>query len=290
MARLQVKPLDTPDEVRSFPNGSLEIYELDDVIVGRTVFEPGWHWAEHVKPIAGTELCMYHHMGVCLSGRLGVRMSDGTAIEIGTGSVFDIPPGHDGWVIGDEPWVTYDFAGMRAFGRPAEAGERTLASILFTDIVGSTETAERVGDRAWRELIGQLNERTQFEIDRYRGRLIKTTGDGVLAVFDGAERTVRAAAAICLAAKAMGIAIRAGVHTGEVEVVAGDVRGLAVHLAARILGLAGPSEVVVSSTTEELLAGSGLSLVDRGEHELKGISGRRRVFALAEAPGPVVAS
>jgi class 3 adenylate cyclase len=214
-------------------------------------------------------------------------MADGTAIEIGTGTVFDIPPGHDGWVIGDEPWVTYDFAGMRAFGRPAEAGERTLASILFTDIVGSTETAERVGDRAWRELIGQLNERTQFEVDRYRGRLIKTTGDGVLAVFDGAERTVRAAAAICLAAKAMGIAIRAGVHTGEVEVRGDDLGGIAVHIAARVAASAVAGEILVSSTVKDLVAGSGIQFADRGVHDLKGVPGAWRLFAV-EGTGPEV--
>jgi class 3 adenylate cyclase len=290
MTRFLAKPLSSPDEIRRFPNGSLEIYELDDVVIGRTTFEPGWHWAEHVKPIAGTDLCQYHHVGVCLSGRLSVRMEDGTTFEIASGTAFDIPPGHDGWVTSDDPWITYDFAGMRAFGRPAEAGERTLASILFTDIVGSTETAERLGDSAWRELIGRLNERTQFELDRFRGRLVKTTGDGALAVLDGAERAVRCAAAVCLEAKAMGLSLRAVVHTGEVELVAGDVRGVAVHIASRMLGLADGSEVLVSSTTHELVAGSGLAFEDRGEHLLKGISGPRRVWALAAPPGPVLAT
>src|SRR6266540_5323888 len=245
MARLQSKRLDQPDEVRTFPLDRLDIYELDDVVIGRTEFQPGWHWAEHVKPIAGTSSCQYHHVGVCLAGRLGVRMDDGTSYEIGSGTVFDIPPGHDGWVIGDEPWLTYDVAGMRAYGRAIDDGERVLASILFTDIVGSTATAERLGDARWRELLAQLEERTQFELDRRRGRLIKKTGDGILAVFDGAERAIRTAAAICLEAKALEIQVRAGVHTGEVELITGDVRGVAVHVAARIMALAGPSEVLV---------------------------------------------
>jgi len=284
MARLQFKSLDAPDEVRRTPFGRVDIYALDDLIIGRTVFEPGWHWAEHVQPLAGTRLCQYHHVGVCLQGRLGIRMEDGTTLEVGAGTVFDIPPGHDGWVIGDEPWVTYDVAGMRSFARVAENTERVLGAVLFTDIVDSTAAAERLGPAGWRETVSVHNERVQLELDRFRGRLVKTTGDGVLALFDGSERAVRAAAAICLAAKSLGLAIRAGVHTGEVELVAGDVRGMAVHVAARIMALAGPSQVYVSATTHELLVGSGLGFVDAGSHELKGVSGARQLFCLAEPP------
>jgi class 3 adenylate cyclase len=284
MARLQAKPIGSPDEVRSFPNGRVEIYELDDVVIGRTLFEPGWHWAEHVKPIAGTPSCQYHHLGVCVSGRLGVRMDDGTTFEIGPNTVFDIPAGHDGWVIGDDAWETYDVAGMRSFGRSVESGDRILASILFTDVVDSTATAERIGDSRWRELISTLNERGQFEVDRQRGRLIKTTGDGILALFDSSERAVRCAEAAVDAARELGLGLRAGIHSGEVELAPGDVRGLAVHVASRILALAGPGEVLVSGTTYELLAGSSLEFEDRGEHELKGISGRRRVYAVAGGP------
>jgi len=280
MARLQAKQLGTPDEVRTFPNGRVEIYTLDDVVIGRTLFEPGWHWATDVKPIAGTPSCQYHHLGVCVSGRLGLRMDDGTTFEIGPNTVFDIPAGHDGWVIGDEPWETYDVAGMRAFARGAEPDDRILASILFSDVVDSTATAERMGDKRWREVISTLNERSGFEIDRQRGRLIKTTGDGVIALFDGTERAVRCAATLIEEARDLGLGLRAGVHTGEVELLHGDVRGLAVHMASRILALAGDGEVCVSGSTVELLAGSSLTFEDRGEHELKGISGRRRLFAL----------
>jgi class 3 adenylate cyclase len=281
MARLQARSLGAPDEVRTFPNGRLEIFQLDDVIIGRTRFEPGWHWAEHVKPIAGTSSCQYHHLGVCVSGRLGIRMDDGTTFEVGPNSVFDIPAGHDGWVIGDETWETYDFAGMRAFGRAVDPDERILASILFTDIVDSTATAERLGDGRWRALVSELNERSQFEIDRHRGRLVKTTGDGVIGLFDSSERAVRCAALLHDDAERLGVSLRAGVHTGEVELVPGDVRGLAVHYASRVLALAGAGEVWVSSTTYELLAGSSLRFEDRGERELKGISGKRRIYALA---------
>jgi class 3 adenylate cyclase len=284
MARLQARSLGTPDEVRTFPNGRLEIFALDDVIIGRTVFQPGWHWATDVKPIAGTASCQYHHLGVCVSGRLGIRMDDGTTFEIGSNTVFDIPAGHDGWVIGNDPWETFDFAGMRAFGRAVEPDDRVLASILFTDVVDSTATAERLGDKRWRELISTLNERSESEIDRLRGRLVKTTGDGFIALFDNSERAVRSAEAAIDHARELGLGLRAGVHTGEVELSPGDVRGLAVHLASRILALAGDGEVYVSGSTYELLAGSRYAFEDRGEQELKGISGRRRVYALVRAP------
>jgi class 3 adenylate cyclase len=285
MARLQSRPFATPDEVRTFPNGRLEIFQLDDVVIGRTSFEPGWRWSEHVKPIAGTPSCQYHHLGVCVRGRLGIRMDDGATLEIGAGEVFDIPPGHDGWVIGDEPWETYDFAGMRAFGRAVDAGDRTLASILFTDVVDSTATAERLGDGRWRSVVSELNERSQFEIDRHRGRLMKKSGDGIIALFDSSERAVRAAAAIIDEARRLGLGLRAGVHTGEVEMAQGDVRGIAVHLASRIQAQAGDGDVCISSTTYELLAGSDLAFEDRGEHELKGITGPRRVYSLVRRTG-----
>ena len=286
MARLQAKSLESPDEVRPTPFGHVDIYNLDDLVIGRMVFQPGWHWMEHVQPIAGTSLCQYHHVGVCVSGRLGNRLEDGTTNEIGPGMVYEIPPGHDGWVIGDEPFVAYDVAGVRSFARVDQNTQRILGAVLFTDIVDSTSVAESLGPAPWRELVGTHNERIQFELDRFRGRLVKTTGDGVLALFDSTERAVRAAAAICLAATPLGLTIRAGIHTGEVEVVSGDVRGMAVHVAARIVALAGPGQVWVSATTRDLVADSGLTFVDAGAHELKGVSGARQLYRLA-APGAV---
>jgi class 3 adenylate cyclase len=284
MARLQQKSLSAPDETRTFPNGKLEIFELDDVVVGRTVFEPGWRWSKDVKDIAGTPSCQYHHLGVVLSGRLHVEMDDGLALEIPPGSAFEIPPGHDAWVVGDEAWITIDMAGMRSFARPTVGtGERILGSILFTDAVDSTATLARVGDPAWRDLLRRHNELAQFELDRYRGRLIKGTGDGLLALFDGAEPAVRAASAIAMGSAAIGLPIRAGIHTGEIERIPGDLRGVAVHMAARVMALAGPGEVLVSATTRDLLAGSELEFEDRGSHELKGLPGPRQLFALRTA-------
>jgi class 3 adenylate cyclase len=282
--RLQRKSISSPDETRPFPNGHVEIFDLDEIVVGRTVFEPGWRWSKDVKPIAGTPLCQYHHMGFVLKGVFHVEMEDGTSLEIGPNDVFEIPPNHDAWVVGDDPWITIDFAGMRSFARTAEArGERVLASILFTDIVDSTALAARYGDRRWRELLAEHNERARFELDRFRGREIATTGDGMLALFDGAERAVRCAAAMCDRVADLGLSIRAGVHTGDVELVPGNVRGIAVHTAARIMALAVPGEVLLTGTTRELLAGSGLRFEDRGRHELKGIEGARDVYALVRA-------
>ena len=262
------------------PFGRVDIYNLDDLVIGRMVLEPGWHWMEHVQPLAGTSLCQYHHVGVCISGRLANRMEDGTTQEVGPGMVYEIPPGHDGRVVGDEAWVGYDVAGVRSFARADAQTQRILGAVLFTDIVDSTALAESMGPTRWRELVGVHNERIQFELDRFRGRLVKTTGDGVLALFDGSERAVRAAAAICQAVRPMGLMVRAGVHTGEVEAVAGDVRGLAVHVAARVMALAGPGQVYVSGGTRDLVADSGLEFADAGVHELKGVSGARQLFRL----------
>ena len=285
MVRLLRKRLDSPDEVRRFPHGQVEIFEIGDNIVGRTVYEPGWRWSADVKPVAGTALCMYHHLGYCLTGRLECTLEDGTSLIISAGEAFEIPPGHDAWVIGDEPWISVDFAGMRSFARPVVgSGERILSTILFTDIVDSTAMAVSLGDAAWRELLSRHYERGRYELDRFRGREIDTTGDGFLALFDSSERAVRAAAGICAAAGDLGLQIRAGIHTGEIELVPGNVRGVAVHVAARVMALAGPSEVLISGTTYELLAGSNLVFEDRGAHELKGITGARQIYALAASP------
>ncbi len=281
MVRPQHRRLESPTEVREFPFGRVEIFEIGDAVVGRQIFQPGWKWSESVGLIAGTRWCEYHHQGYSFQGTAHIALEDGSSFEIGPNEAYEIPPGHDAWVVGDDAWVAIDWAGMRSFARPVVgSGERILSTILFTDIVDSTSTAERLGDATWRDLLGQYYERGRYELDRFRGREIDTTGDGFLALFDSSERAIRAGAGICLTAKAMGIQTRAGVHTGEVELVPGNVRGVAVHLAARIMALAGPSEVLVSGTTHDLVAGSGLSFEDRGQHELKGITGARQVFAL----------
>ena len=195
MARFQHKRLDQPDEVRPYPLGQTEIFELDDFVVGRMVMEPGWRWTHDVRPIAGTERCMYHHLGYCISGALNIELEDGTTGVIKAGEMFELPPGHEAWVEeGTEPWIAVDFRGARSYARPlAASADRILATVLFTDIVDSTEQLRRMGDTAWRDVVGQHNELVKFELDRYRGRLIKQTGDGVIALFDGAARAVECA-------------------------------------------------------------------------------------------------
>jgi len=281
MARLQRKRFSDPDDVRSIPNGRIDVVELDDRVVGRMTYEPGWRWSTDIKPIAGTESCQFHHVGVTLSGRLRVQMPDGTELEVGPGDVFEFPPGHDAWVVGDEPWVSVDFEAMRAYARvEPTSGRRSLFSILFTDIVDSTALAVANGPAAWRDIVGQHNEISERMVDRHGGRLVKTTGDGVIALFDSAERAVRAAADLGESLRSLELRIRAGIHTGEVEITRGDVRGVAVHTAARIMALAGPDEIWVSATVRELVDETGLEFEDRGKRALKGIPGERQLFSL----------
>jgi len=163
--------------------------------------------------------------------------------------------------------------------------DRVLATVLFTDIVGSTEAAARVGDRAWRELVAAHDQRIRAMIGRYRGREVSRAGDGFFALFDGPARAVRCALAIGDALEPLGISVRGGVHTGEVELEGADVQGIAVNIGARIAASAGPREVLVSSTVKDLVAGSGLRFEPRGLHALKGIPDEWELFA---AVSPVV--
>ena len=159
--------------------------------------------------------------------------------------------------------------------------DRVLATVLFTDIVASTETATRLGDRKWRDLLDDHDQLLRSEVERSRGRVVKTTGDGALATFDGPARAVRCAGSIAQGVRQLGIEIRAGVHTGEVELRGDDVGGLGVHIGARVSSLAGANQVLVSRTVVDLVAGSGLTFADAGVHALKGVPGEWALFALA---------
>jgi class 3 adenylate cyclase len=158
--------------------------------------------------------------------------------------------------------------------------DRVLATVLFTDVVASTETATRLGDRAWRTILDRHHDVVRRELARWRGREIDTAGDGFLATFDGPARGIRCAVAASEGVRDLGLQIRAGLHTGEVEIAGEDVRGIAVHIGSRVAGLAGPGEVLVSRTVADLVAGSGIVLAERGEHELKGVPGTWLVYAV----------
>ncbi|MFZ1888274.1 MAG: adenylate/guanylate cyclase domain-containing protein [Candidatus Binataceae bacterium] len=279
MPRPEVKSFRRPDEVRRFPNGRIDTVSHHETTIGRFSFEPGWRWSRDVGPIAHTHSCQIHHLGIVFKGRLRIETDAGEVFDLGIDDVYDIPPGHDATVIGDEPFEAIEFASAQIFAMPTD-GDRVLAAVLCTDIVDSTSHLRRLGDSAWRELLTQHNQRTRGELNRFRGREIHTTGDGFLALFDGPARAVRCAQAIGSSVGNLGIAIRAGIHTGEVELVGTDVRGLAVHEAARVAGAATADEVLVSATTKLLLAGSGLAFESAGIHQLKGLGDACELFRL----------
>jgi class 3 adenylate cyclase len=239
-----VKRFDEPDEVVSTPLLDGEIVRLGEVHVGRFVHHAGWRWSEHMKPVVGTTHCEHHHQGFVITGEFEFTMADGARRRVRAGEVYDIPPGHDGRVVGDEDAVAIEFAGVRGWGRPP-AGERILATLVVTDIVDSTTTAAELGDTRWTELLGRHSDRVRVELD--------------------------------------GLTIRVGVHTGEIERDGSTVRGVSVHAATRVASSAGAGEVHVSSATAALLEGSGLELEDAGEHVLKGLPGPRRLYRLARS-------
>jgi class 3 adenylate cyclase len=164
--------------------------------------------------------------------------------------------------------------------RPSHEPDRVLSTVLFTDIVGSTEEAARIGDRRWRELLGKHDAIVRKQLERWRGHEVKTVGDGFLVTFDGPARAVQCADAIIGAVQDVGVRVRAGVHTGECERIGDDVGGIAVHIGARVAALAQAGEVLASSTVKDLVAGSGLSFGERGRHELRGVPGEWNLFAL----------
>jgi class 3 adenylate cyclase len=283
MADVTSGNLDAPDEVIEFPKIVARLVELGDLTVGYMISEPGWRWSIHNKPKVGGEWCQARHIGVILSGRLGIEFSDGSKAEFGPNDVFDIPPGHDGFTLGDEPLVQIEWAGLRAWaGFPTGVHSRVLRTLLFTDLVDSTEMASRLGDTRWRALLSEHFEHARAELERFQGREVKTTGDGILATFDGPARALHSAAAIRARANAHGLHVRAGVHVGEVELVGDDVRGVAVHEAARIMAAAATDEILVSELTRALAISTGLAFEDRGERELKGLEGEWKLAAFIE--------
>jgi class 3 adenylate cyclase len=283
MADVRLKRFEEPDEKIEFPRLTAKIVEVGDFTVGRVVHQPGWRWSTHVRPSVGGDWCQARHVGVVLSGRATILLRDGTEIQLGPGDIVDIPPGHDAWVVGEEFFVQLEWTGLYTFMGLQAARGGALVTLLFTDLVDSTTIAARLGDRAWRELLSGHFAAVRSALDRFGGREVKTTGDGLLATFEGPARALRCATVIRTAATNDGLGVRVGIHVGEVEVVAGDVRGVAVHAAARIVAHAGDGEILVSDTTRALTQGAGLEFEDRGTHKLKGLDGEWRLFALVDS-------
>jgi len=280
-AAIRQKSFEAPDEVRRFPKGIVTLVRLGSVTIGRGVLEPGFRWSTSLKPIQGTPSCQIHHLQLLLQGRFHVEMDNGETAEIGPGEVFDVPPGHDVWVVGDEPVVVVDvFGNIGAIGVPGEH-ERLVTTLVMSDIVDSTLTATRLGDAAWKQVLAEHNRIIRTQFDRFRGREVNTTGDGFLAMFGSAAGALRSALAIRDGIRGLGIELRIGVHTGEVEVLPNDIGGVAVHAASRIMALGGASEIVVSSVTRGLVEGSGLRFEERGRHQVKGLERPIEVFLLA---------
>ena len=239
-----------------------------------TMFETD---VRHVLPAIRVPTLILHR-----SGDRHIRVGHGRylAEHIPAAKYVELP-GEDHVVhVGDTEAMLGEIEEFLTGARSAPESDRVLATVLFTDIVGSTEHAAALGDGGWRDLLVAHHEMVRRELERCRGREIGTTGDGFLALFDGPARAVRCACAIAQAVRRLGIDIRAGLHTGEVEFVAKDVSGIAVHTAARVAALAGPGDVFVSSTVKDLVAGSGLRFAERGTHALKGVPDEWRLFAV----------
>ena len=189
-------------------------------------------------------------------------------------------PGDDHfWFAGDSDAALAEIQEFLVGVRPVPEPDRVLATIMFTDIVGSTARAAALGDRRWQDLLDSHNALVRKELERFRGHEVDTAGDGFLATFDGPARAIRCGLAISAGTRGIGLDVRVGLHTGEIELAGDDIRGIAVHIGSRVAAMAGPGEVLVSGTVKDLVAGSGIEFEDRGLHALKGVPGEWRILA-----------
>jgi len=190
-------------------------------------------------------------------------------------------PGEDHlWFHGDTDAILDEVEVFLTGARSAQAADRILATVMFTDIVESTQRAAALGDRRWRDLVGRHDTLMRRGRERHRGRVVKTMGDGFLATFDGPARAIRCACSARDAMSDLGIEVRAGLHTGECDLIGDDIGGIAVNIGARVGSVAGPGEVLVSRTVTDLVAGSGIEFADRGVHSLKGVPGDWQLYAV----------
>lgn len=281
MDRRHTRRFSEADEVAEVEKVRSEIVHLAGMTISHDVLQPGWRWSTHVKPLVGRDSCQLRHVGYTIRGRMHVVLDDGGEFDIRAGDLVVIPAGHDAWVVGEEPHETIAWSGVRGWLGTLEAGlERVVATVVLTDIVGSTPRAAAAGDRAWGELLARFADGAREVIAQYRGRLVELTGDGVLARFDGAVRALHCATALRAAAAELELPIRAAVHSGEVELTEDGLRGVVLHETARMLALAGADEIIVSETTRALAGDGTLRFSDAGEHALRGLEGRYRLHRL----------
>jgi len=229
----------------------------------------------HVLPLISMPTLVLHNETSGISMAVGRYLADHIA-----GARFVELPGSDYGLVGDANTAITDEITEFLTGRRPTDVERVLSTVLFTDIVDSTALAASVGDRQWRSMLDVHDRVVREQLDRFRGREVNTTGDGFIAAFDGPARGIRCAQAILDATARVGIKLRAGLHTGECEVRGDDLSGLAVHIAARVGALASPGETLVSGTVKDLVVGSGIEFLERGEHELKGVPGTWQLYAV----------
>jgi class 3 adenylate cyclase len=281
MATIMRSSLSRTEDTRKFPHGVGSIARVGRVVLGRALLDPGWRWSVDIKPAARTDSCEIHHLHVLLSGRFAVQMDDGDYAEFEPEDVFDVPPRHDAWVVGEEGVAILDVSGNSAeFGLPATQG-RALATVMMTDIVDSTGLAERLGDTAWRRVLAEHNRLVRGFLERHGGQEVKTTGDGFLATFDTAVGAIACGSGLRDAVHEASVEIRVGIHTGEIELLHDDIGGITVNATARLMSLAKPSEVLVSAITRAIVQGSGLAFASRGSHRLRGLAAPMEVYALA---------
>jgi class 3 adenylate cyclase len=241
------------------------------------MFRHGTQW--DVRPalsaISAPTLVLHH------ADNRWIRADNGQYIaENISGAKYVELPGADGlFFAGDQDASLGEIEAFLTGTRSAPEHDRVLATVMFTDVVSSTQRVSELGDARWRDLLDTHDGIAADEVTGFRGRVIKNTGDGILATFDGPARAIRCAASIGESVRSLGIDIRAGLHAGEVELRGDDIGGIAVHTAARVMGEAGPGEILVSSTVKDLVVGSGIEFIDRGDHELRGLDGPRRLFA-----------
>jgi class 3 adenylate cyclase len=277
----QKRSLDQPDELFEADLVRGAMVRLGDVTIGRVEQGPGWRWSVHMRPIVGGTRCQARHVELLLQGGFHFEWADGSTLDVGPNEVYEAGPGHDSWIVGDEQAISIEWEGLRTWATPIGVGERVLATLLFTDLVASTTHLATIGEHAWSDLLARHNEMVRRAVDRYRGHEVVTTGDGFLITFDGAGRAIRCADEVTRGAVNLGLHVRAGIHTGEVEMVAGDVRGIAVHEAARIAGAAEPDSILVSEVIRALAAGAGVTFGPGTVHQLKGLDGPRTLYSFA---------